>query len=428
MADIRLPELGEGITSVDISDVLVAQGDVVKLDDPIIVVETEKASMEIPTTESGTVENVQVEKGGTISPGDVIISISGDGVQTEIVDKTPPPIEETTDPQNEVKSETPVPYITAATSVEKPPIPTTSEIGKPVLASPSVRRFARELGCDLKLVNGNGPKGRITQEDVQEYIKGRLAGGALGGPALPIIAPGQDLDFSKWGEVEIQPLNKIKKITGKRLQQAWQAIPHVTQFDKADITKLDKLRLHLKKVNKDKSVKVSLLPFFIKAVCILLKEMPQFNSSLDGSNENIVLKKYINIGVAVDTPNGLVVPVIKNANEKSIKELARELTTLSGKARDKKLLPADMEGGCFTISSLGGIGGTYFTPIVNPPEVAILGISRSADEPEFMEGKFRKRLILPFALSYDHRVIDGADAARFTKNFGHLLSNFEEIT
>ena len=428
MADIRLPELGEGITSVDISDVLVAQGDIVKLDDPIIVVETEKASMEIPTTESGTVENVQVEKGGTISPGDVIISISGDGVQTEVVDKTPPPIEETTDPQNEVKSETPVPYITAEKSVEKPPIPTTSEIGKPVLASPSVRRFARELGCDLKLVNGSGPKGRITQEDVQKYIKGRLAGGALEGPALPIIAPGQDLDFSKWGEVEIQPLNKIKKITGKRLQQAWQAIPHVTQFDKADITKLDKLRLHLKKVNKDKSVKVSLLPFFIKAVCILLKEMPQFNSSLDGSNENIVLKKYINIGIAVDTPNGLVVPLIKNANEKSIKELARELTTLSGKARDKKLLPADMEGGCFTISSLGGIGGTYFTPIVNPPEVAILGISRSADEPVFMEGKFRKRLILPFALSYDHRVIDGADAARFTKNFGHLLANFEEIT
>ena len=428
MADILLPELGEGITSVEISEVLVKKGDTVKVDDPIIVVETEKASMEIPTTESGTVENVQVEKGGTISPGDVIISISGDGVQTEVVDKTPPPIEETTDPQNEVKSETPVPYITAATSVEKPPIPTTSEIGKPVLASPSVRRFARELGCDLKLVNGSGLKGRITQEDVQEYIKGSLAGGTLGSPALPIIAPGQDLDFSKWGEVEIQPLNKIKKITGKRLQQAWQAIPHVTQFDKADITKLDKLRLHLKKVNKDKSVKVSLLPFFIKAVCILLKEMPQFNSSLDGSNENIVLKKYINIGVAVDTPNGLVVPVIKDANEKSIKELARELTTLSSKARDKKLLPADMEGGCFTISSLGGIGGTYFTPIVNPPEVAILGISRSTSEPVFMEGKLRKRLILPFALSYDHRLIDGAAAARFTSNFGQLLSNFEEIT
>ena len=428
MADIRLPELGEGITSVDISDVLVARGDIIKLDDPIIVVETEKASMEIPTTESGTVENVHVEKGSTISPGDVIISITGDENKAEAVDETSPHIAESAEPRDIVKTEPTTPYITAATPDVKPPLPATSEIGKPVLASPSVRRFARELGCDLKLVTGSGPKVRITQEDVQEYIKGRLAGGAPGGSALPIIAPGQDLDFSKWGEVDIQPLNKIKKITGKRLQQAWQAIPHVTQFDKADITKLDKLRLHLKKVNKDESVKVSFLPFFIKAVSILLKEMPQFNSSLDGSNENIVLKKYINIGVAVDTPNGLVVPVIKDANEKSIKELARELTTLSSKARDKKLLPADMEGGCFTISSLGGIGGTYFTPIINPPEVAILGISRSTSEPVFMEGKLRKRLILPFALSYDHRLIDGAAAARFTSNFGQLLSNFEEIT
>ena len=411
MADILLPELGEGITSVEISDVLVNTGDVIKVDDPLIVVETEKASMEIPATEAGTVENVQVEKGGTISPGDVIISITGDGVQTEAVSATPLSIEETAEPKDRVKSDPPAP-------------PITPEIGKPVLASPSVRRFARELGCDLKLVTGTGPKGRITQEDVQKYIKGQLAAG----PILPLTAPGQDLDFSKWGEVEIQPLNKIKKITGRRLQQAWQAIPHVTQFDKADITKLDKLRLHLKKVNKDESVKVSLLPFFIKAVCILLKEMPQFNSSLDGSSKNLILKKYVNVGVAVDTPNGLVVPIIKNADEKSIKELARELTSFSGNARDKKLLPSDMEGGCFTISSLGGIGGTYFTPIVNPPEVAIVGISRSTAEPVFIEGKFRKRLILPFSLSYDHRVIDGADAALFTTRFGQLLSHLEEIT
>ena len=427
MADILLPKLGEGITSVEISDVLVNTGDVIKVDDPLIVVETEKASMEIPAIEAGTVENVQVEKGGTISPGDVIISITGDGVQTEAVSDTPPSIEETAEPQDGVKSDPPAPYTTADTPDEKTP-PTTSDLGKPALASPSVRRFARELGCDLKLVTGTGPKGRITQEDVQEYIKGQLAGAGAAGPILPLTAPGQDLDFSKWGEVEIQPLNKIKKITGRRLQQAWQAIPHVTQFDKVDITKLDKLCLHLKKVNKDEKVKVSLLPFFIKAVCILLKEMPQFNSSLDGSSENLVLKKYNNVGVAVDTPNGLVVPVIKNADEKSIKELARELTSLSEKARDKKLLPSDMEGGCFTISSLGGIGGTYFTPIVNPPEVAILGISRSSAEPVFLEGKFRKRLILPFSLSYDHRVIDGADAARFTTRFGQLLSNLEEIT
>ena len=421
MIDIRLPELGEGITSVEISDVLVTKGDSIEVDNPIIVVETEKASMEIPTIEGGIVESVQVEKGDTLSPGDVIIRIEGEG-QTE------PPIKENDNEaeivesiQNEI-SKTPTPKQAESTPIEQSVSAQSPQLGKPVLASPSVRRFSRELGCDLKLVNGSGSKGRISQEDVQEYIKGRLTEGPTG-KVLPIIAPGQDLDFSKWGEVDIQPLNKIKKITGSRLQQAWQAIPHVTQFDKCDITKLEKLRKHLKKVNNDSEIKVSLVPFFIKAVGILLSEMPQFNSSLDSTNENLILKKYIHVGVAVDTPNGLMVPVIKNANNKSIKELARELTTLSGKARDKKLLPADMEGGCFTISSLGGIGGTYFTPIVNPPEVAILGISRSVYEPVFMEGKFRRRLMLPFALSYDHRVIDGADAARFTTTLGRLLSN-----
>ena len=426
MIEIRLPELGEGITSVEISDVLVKKGDSIEVDNPIIVVETEKASMEIPTIEGGIVESVQVEKGDTLSPGDVIIRIEGEG-QTE------PPIKENDNEAEIVESvqdeisKTPTPKQAESTPIEKSVPAQSPQLGKPVLASPSVRRFARELGCDLKLVNGSGPKGRITQEDVQEYIKGRLAGGPTG-KVLPIFAPGQDLDFSKWGEVDFQPLNKIKKITGSRLQQAWQAIPHVTQFDKCDITKLEKLRKHLKKVNNDSEIKVSLIPFFIKAVGILLSEMPQFNSSLDSTNQNLVLKKYINVGVAVDTPNGLMVPVIKNANNKSIKELARELTTFSGKARDKKLLPADMEGGCFTISSLGGIGGTHFTPIVNPPEVAILGISRSAYEPVFVEGKFRRRLMLPFALSYDHRVIDGAAAARFTTTFGRLLSNPPKTT
>ncbi len=422
MIDIRLPELGEGITSVEISDVLVTKGDSIEVDNPIIVVETDKASMEIPTIEGGVVESVQVEKGDTLSPGDVIIRIEGEG-------QTQPQIKENDNEKEIVESvqdeisTTPTPKQAESTPIEQSVSAQSPQLGKPVLASPSVRRFSRELGCDLKLVNGSGSKGRISQEDVQEYIKGRLTGGPTG-KVLPIIAPGQDLDFSKWGEVDIQPLNKIKKITGSRLQQAWQAIPHVTQFDKCDITKLEKLRKHLKKVNNDSEIKVSLIPFFIKAVGILLSEMPQFNSSLDSTNENLILKKYIHVGVAVDTPNGLMVPVIKNANNKSIKELARELTTLSGKARDKKLLPADMEGACFTISSLGGIGGTYFTPIVNPPEVAILGISRSAYEPVFMEGKFRRRLMLPFALSYDHRVIDGAAAARFTTTFGRLLSNF----
>ena len=426
MIEIRLPELGEGITSVEISDMLVTKGDSIKLDDPIIVVETEKSSMEIPTIESGIVESVQVEKGGTLSPGDVIIRIKGKGQTEPLIKENDNEAEIVESVQDEI-SKTPTPKQAESTPIEKSVPAQSPQLGKPVLASPSVRRFSRELGCDLKLVNGSGSKGRISQEDVQEYIKGRLTGGPTG-KVLPIIAPGQDLDFSKWGEVDIQPLNKIKKITGSRLQQAWQAIPHVTQFDKCDITKLEKLRKHLKKVNNDSEIKVSLIPFFIKAVGILLSEMPQFNSSLDSTNENLVLKKYIHVGVAVDTPNGLMVPVIKNANNKSLKELGRELTTLSGKARDKKLLPADMEGGCFTISSLGGIGGTYFTPIVNPPEVAILGISRNAEEPVFMEGKFRRRLMLPFALSYDHRVIDGAAAVRFTTTFGRLLSNLEEIT
>ena len=426
MIEIHLPELGEGITSVEISDVLVTKGDSIKLDDPIIVVETEKASMEIPTIEGGVVESVQVEKGGTLSPGDVIIRIKGEG-QTE------PPIKENDNEAEIVESvqdeisKTPTPKQAESTPIEKSVPAQSPQLGKPVLASPSVRRFSRELGCDLKLVNGSGPKGRITQEDVQEYIKGRLAGGPTG-KVLPIIALGQDLDFSKWGEVDIQPLNKIKKITGSRLQQAWQAIPHVTQFDKCDITKLEKLRKHLKKVNNDSEIKVSLIPFFIKAVGILLSEMPQFNSSLDSTNENLVLKKYINVGVAIDTEEGLVVPVIKDVNDKSILDIARELSSFSIKARDKKLIPADMEGGCFTISSLGGIGGTYFTPIVNPPEVAILGISRFVKEPVVIDGQLKERLMLPFSLSYDHRVIDGADAARFTTKFGRQLSKYDKLT
>ncbi len=429
MSEIKLPELGEGITSVEISDVLVQNGDLIKKDDPLILVETEKASMEIPATFSGKIEKVYVEKGGSISPGETIVTLSEDSISSE-KEKSEIPAEPSKEDGLDIQ--TPPPVSSEPQPVpppaSKPEISTLTPLGKPVLASPSVRLFARELGCDLKLVKGSGKKERITKEDVQSYIKGQLAGNYQSPIPLTTTAPGQDTDFSKFGEIEVQPLNKIKRVTGERLQKAWQAIPHVTQFDKCDITKLEKLRQQLKKVNKDENIKVSLLPFFIKALCIILKEMPQFNSSLDGNNENLVLKKYFNVGVAVDTANGLVVPVIKNADAKSLKDLARELTLLSNKARNKKLLPADMEGGCFTISSLGGIGGTHFTPIVNPPEAAILGISRAADEPVFIEGKFRRRLILPFSLSYDHRIIDGADAARFTTRFGELLSNLEEIT
>ena len=426
MSDIKLPELGEGISSVEISDVLVNTGDTLKIDDPMIVVETEKASMEIPATSSGIVNKIHVNKGGTISPGDIIISISGDTV------KTPEPEKITEDEKTTIEKQDSETIDTATIKktenlmkTESPS--TTSPLGKPVLASPSVRRFARELGCDLKKVNGSGSKGRITQDDVQKYIKARLTEISDQSPALPLTAPGQALDFSKFGDIEIQPLNKIKKITGHRLQQAWQAIPHVTQFDKCDINNLEELRLKWKKDNRDPDIKASLIPFFIKASGFLLDEMPQFNSSLDSSNKNLVLKKYINVGVAVDTAEGLVVPVIKDVNNKSILDIARELTLFSRKARDKQLKPADMEGGCFTISSLGGIGGSYFTPIVNPPEVAILGISRYVKEPKLIDGKLQERLILPFSLSYDHRVLDGVDAARFTTEFGKRLSEFKKL-
>jgi len=428
MTDILLPELGEGITDVEISDILVNVGDSIQNDDPIIVLETEKASMEIPTTKTGIIETIHVNKGDVISPGKILISIKTDSSNTEnsksiLMEKNK------SEHAQQIQTKNVNPTVKSHES-EKDSIPlfNSSKLGKPALASPSVRRFARELGCELEKIEGTGIKGRIIQEDVQNYIKNQLTKSKEENSSIPIISPGQNTDFSKWGEIDIQPFNKIKIITGEKLQQAWKAIPHVTQFDKCDITKLEKLRQKLKKINTNPNIKVSLIPFFIKGISILLQEMPQFNSSLDGTNTNLILKKYFNIGVAIDTPNGLVVPVIKNANKKSIKELSKELTSLSNKARNKKLSPSEMNGGCFTISSLGGISGTYFTPIINPPEVAILGISRSSYEPMFIENKLRKRLILPFSLSYDHRVIDGADAARFTKRFSEIISNLDQIT
>jgi pyruvate dehydrogenase E2 component (dihydrolipoamide acetyltransferase) len=426
MTDIKLPELGEGISSVEISDVLVKTGDNIKLDDSLIVVETEKASMEIPATSSGIVNKIHVNKGESISPGDIIISISGDDVNTSESEST---IEDENAEIKNTDSDTlqlsSSNIIDTLNHTETPS--TTSHQGKPVLASPSVRRFSRELGCDLKKVNGTGPKGRITKEDVQKYIKARLTGISDQSPTLPLTSHGQNMDFSKFGDIDIQPLNKIKRITGQRLQQAWQAIPHVTQFDRCEIGHLEKLRVKWKKDNTDSDIRASLVPFFIKAASKLLIEMPQFNSSLDNSNSNLVLKKYLNVGVAVDTEEGLVVPVIKDVKAKSILEIARELTLISRKARDKKLKPSDLEGGCFTISSLGGIGGTYFTPIVNPPEVAILGISKSIKEPVVVDGQIKEKLMLPFSLSYDHRVIDGVDAVRFTTEFGIYLSKFDKL-
>jgi len=424
MAQILLPELGEGITSVEISDVSVKVGDNLSIDDILIVVETDKTSMEIPTTEAGQVSIVHISTGGSLSPGEPIVTLSGEASSAETNKKVEEPSAEVV--QQEI-IETPTAPPVSSAQVETP----TVGGGGSTSASPSVRRFARELGCNLDVVSGTGPKGRITKEDVENYIKEALQRPQIKNiiqEVQPTPPPKPEIDFTKWGSVSQLKLNKIKRVTGERLQEAWQTIPHVTQFDKADITELDKIRTSLKTINKDKNIKVSHLPFFMKAVVKILQIMPEFNSSLSNDGKELILKSYINIGVAVDTPNGLVVPVIKDVNKKSLKQLTLELSELSEKARLGKLLPAEMQGGCFTISSLGGVGGTYFTPIINPPEVAIMGISRIIIEPVFTDKKFLPRKMLPFSLSYDHRVIDGVTAVKFTRAFSTILEELNSLS
>ena len=424
MAQILLPELGEGITSVEISDVSIKVGDNLSIDDILIVVETDKASMEIPCTEAGEVSIVHVSSGDTLSPGEPIVTLSGEASSIEKnVDVEESPLEVI---QQEI-IETPQTPPTSAEQSES----TRESNGGSTSASPSVRRFARELGCNLTDVSGTGPKGRITKEDIENYIKMVLQQSPIQNIIQDVQAatpPKPEIDFTQWGDISRIKLNKIKRVTGDRLQEAWQTIPHVTQFDKADITKLDKIRKSLKALNRNKNIRVSHLPFFMKAIVKILQNMPEFNSSLSNDGKELILKTYINIGVAVDTPNGLVVPVIKDVDKKSLKQLTIELSQLSEKARLGKLLPTEMHGGCFTISSLGGVGGTYFTPIINPPEVAILGISRMMIEPVFTNKKFVPRKMLPFSLSYDHRVIDGVTAVKFTRAFATILEDLSILT
>ena len=424
MAQILLPELGEGITSVEISDVSIKVGDNLSIDDILIVVETDKASMEIPCTEAGEVSIVHVSSGETLSPGEPIVTLSGEASSIEKnVDVEESPVEVI---QQEI-IETPQTPHTSAEQSES----TRESNGGSTSASPSVRRFARELGCNLTDVSGTGPKGRITKEDIENYIKIVLQQPPIQNIIQDVQAatpPKPEIDFTQWGDISRIKLNKIKRVTGDRLQEAWQTIPHVTQFDKADITELEKIRKSLKALNRNKNIKVSHLPFFMKAIVKILQNMPEFNSSLSNDGKELILKTYINIGVAVDTPNGLVVPVIKDVDKKSLKQLTIELSQLSEKARLGKLLPTEMQGGCFTISSLGGVGGTYFTPIINPPEVAILGISRMMIEPVFTNKKFVPRKMLPFSLSYDHRVIDGVTAVKFTRAFATILEDLSILT
>ena len=406
LKEILLPDLGEGISSADVSEVLVSPGDNVSIDDIILVLESEKASMEIPSEDRGIIKKVFVSAGDEVKTGEILIMME--------VAPTPKAAKEKTEEKVEPKKQKDKKVASTRKQKTKPELKTSGK----TFASPGVRRLARELEIVLPQIKATGPKGRITKEDLHGYIKQKMAQG-IG----VNIQTQPKIDFSKWGEIETKPLTKIQKITGDRLQQAWQTIPHVTQFDEADISILNTKREKIKTEEQKKNIKVTFLPFIMKAVIKTLKEFPSFNSSLDHQGESLVIKNYYNLGIAVDTPTGLIVPVIKNADKKSITTLSQELMGISERARSGKLKPDELKGGSFTISSLGGIGGTYFTPIINPPEVAIMGVSKSVWKPIYnhKSKEIIPTLTMPFSLSYDHRVIDGAVGAAFTSFFSNAV-------
>jgi len=420
---VLVPDIGD-FAGVEVIEILVATGDSVQKEDSLITLESDKATMEIPAPASGVVGKIEVAIGDTIAEGDLVMWLQASDSAPAVESKpaAPEPVKAASTPAPVAPKAAPVAAKTAA------PV----AAGK-AHASPAVRRFARELGADISQIGGSGPKGRIRKEDVQNFIKAALSGSApasnaaASGTGLAVAAM-PNIDYSKFGQIETLPLSKINKITGQVLHRNWVTIPHVTQFDDADITDLEAFRKQLVGEYKDKGIKITLLTFLMKAVVAALKQFPRFNASLDASGENLILKQYYNIGIAVATPDGLVVPVIRDVDQKSIVELAQELTAISIKARDKKLGPKDMQGGCFSISSLGGLGGNAFTPIVNAPEVAILGVSRSAMKPIYQpDGEFAARLMLPLSLSYDHRVIDGADGARFTSYLSRVLADMRRV-
>jgi len=402
LKEILLPDLGEGIDSADVSEILVSPGDTVSVDDTILVLESDKASMEIPTEDAGIIKKVFVSVGDQVKTGEVLI----------MMEATPKKRMEQKTEKEDTKLEKDVKENEETKEPKKEKIK--KKTNDKTFASPGVRKLSRELEIELSQINATGPKGRITKDDLHSFIKQKMTQGGFGQPQLM-----PKIDFSQWGQIEARPLTKVQKITGDRLLQAWQTIPHVTQFDEANISILNAKREELKKEGLKKNIKVTFLPFIVKAVIKTLKEFPVFNSSLDHRGENLVIKNYFNIGIAIDTPTGLIVPVIKNADNKSILGLSKDLMNLSERARSGKLKPEELKGGSFTISSLGGIGGTHFTPIINPPEVAILGVSKSIWKPIY-DHKTKEIIptyTMPFSLSYDHRVIDGAIGAAFTSFF-----------
>jgi len=442
LVEVRVPDLGN-FKDVAVIDVLVKPGDSIGIDTPLVTLESDKAAMDVPSTASGVVEKVHATKGGKVNAGDLLATVKADGAQTDTAPASaaaPPP------PRPAASAEPAAPPLPAVPPPAATPggkltprsllgVPTSyrsdlAPIDEPGFsrahAGPSVRKFARELGVDLAKVPGQGFKGRITHDDVKAFVKGALAagGGGTGGtdtarPALPAVP---SVDFAQFGPTALEPLSRIQRISGPRLHASWVNIPHVTQFDVADITDLEQLRASLKDKAQAAGVKLTPLAFIMRACVKALQEFPRFNSSLDADGANLIVRKYLHMGFAADTPNGLIVPVVRDADRKDVYELARHLAALSEKARAGKLPPTDMQGGCFTISSLGGIGGTAFTPIINAPEVAILGVSRSSMQPVYRDSGFVPRLMLPLSLSYDHRVIDGAMAARFTTFLARTLA------
>ncbi len=440
--EIKVPDIGD-FKEVDVIEVLVKPGDAVAKEASLITVESDKATMEIPSPAAGVVKELKVKIGDKVTEGSMILLLEeSEGAAaapqpskaTEVPAAAAPAPQPAAAPAPVPAAQSPALPIHRPAPVQLEPAAETSAF-KPH-ASPSVRKFARELGVDLAKVRASGPKGRITQADVQAFVKGVIAQApaaalAAAAPAggVPFNLPEwPQVDFAKFGPVELKPLSRIKKLSGANLHRNWISIPHVTQFDEADITELEAFRKDSGAASEKQGFKLTMLAFLIKACVTALRQFPEFNASLDAGGENLVLKKYFHIGVAVDTPDGLVVPVIRDADRKGVYDLARELAELSKLARDKKLKPGDMQGGTFSISSLGGIGGTAFTPIINAPEVAILGVSRSAMRQVWVGGKggageFKPRLMLPLSLSYDHRVIDGASAARFTSYLASVLSD-----
>jgi pyruvate dehydrogenase E2 component (dihydrolipoamide acetyltransferase) len=412
-AEMMLPDLGENITAADVLKVNVKVGDVIKVDDTVIEIETDKATIEVPSTVSGTITEVYVKEGDKAKVGQVVLKVAAKAAAPA----APAPVAKVAEPAAAPVAAPPSPPAVAKASARFVPTDTQPPVlANPAPAAPSVRRIARELGVDINNVKGSGPHGRISMDDVKAYVKSLNLEARAAAPAGAVGPKAEPLpDFTKFGAVDRQAMSNIRAKTAEHLSYAWATIPHVTQFDKADITDLEVFRKQFAAVVDAKGGKLTVTAILIKVIAAALKHFPQFNASVDMEKKEIVFKKYFNIGVAVDTERGLIVPVINDVDKKSLTDICVDMAAISAKARARKIAPDDLQGGCFTISNLGGIGGTYFTPIVNSPEVAILGVSRGAYEPVYKNGEFVPRLMLPLSLSYDHRIIDGADAIRFLR-------------